>query len=82
MKRKSIAEQWDDFSLRVGLYNVSPIQRQEMRRAFYGGAASILSSLVMGLDEDHEPTEEDMEYISSLHQEMSQFGKDLQAGRA
>jgi len=82
MKRKSISEQWDDFSLRVGLYNVSSIQRQEMRRAFYGGAASILAALVTELDDNREPTEADMEYISSLHREIGKYGEDLRAGNA
>ena len=81
--RKSMAEQWDDFSLLVGLYNMSSVQRQEMRRAFYAGAASIMDAMMVGFDTgDDEPTEEDMQYISSLHEEMTKFGKDIAAGKA
>jgi len=38
----TIAQQWELFSKFVMPNDVPEIQRQEMRRAFYGGAESIL----------------------------------------
>jgi hypothetical protein len=36
--RRRMAEQWDSFARAVLPVGTSPLQRQEMRRAFYAGA--------------------------------------------
>jgi len=82
IKQKSLAEQWQDFAFLTGVAFASNIQRQEMRRAFYAGAASIFDAMMIGLDEDHEPTVADMNYMTSLADEMERFGKDIAAGKA
>lgn len=46
MKSKTIEEEWQGFSTRIfAKMNPSPIQRQEMKRAFFAGAWAILCSL-------------------------------------
>jgi hypothetical protein len=81
-KRRTLAQQWDDFELLVGIYKTSAIQRSEMRRAFYAGAASIIDAMMVGLEPGTEPTDTDLQYITDLTDEMRQFGRDIAAGKA
>ncbi len=38
----TVQEKWDSFSLLVVPKDASPVQRQEMRRAFYAGAEAMM----------------------------------------
>jgi hypothetical protein len=81
-KRKTVAEQWDEFELLTGVFRTSSIQRSEMRRAFYAGAASIFDAMIMSLDPGQEATEADLQYLTDLTNEMTNFGRDIAAGKA
>ena len=60
-----------------------PTQVQESRRAFYGGASSLLNGL-LGLfsKEDREPTAGDMKVMDEVQAELKAFERDVAAGRA
>jgi len=81
-RRLSLEQQWRSFEIMTGVAATSPIQRKEMRRAFYAGASSIMDAIVTSLDPGTEPTDADMEYMDSLTKELSQFASDIAAGRA
>lgn len=81
-ERKTIAEQWEIWRAAVMPPDVHEVQLTEMRRAFYAGATVLLSALTIGLDEDSEPTADDVAYLERLHQEMKQFSRDVGEGRA
>lgn len=81
-KKKSLAEQWTEFELSTGVAATSIVQRTEMRRAFYAGAASFLDAMLHGFTANTEPEQEDHDYLDSLTNEMEQFGRDIIAGRA
>ncbi len=77
----TIASEWKSFDERL-LRGAPPIQKQEMRRAFYAGAQSFLGILMNGLDPDAEPTEADLQRMDALDKELQQFSKDVLAGKA
>jgi hypothetical protein len=81
-KKKSLAEQWTEFELSTGVATTSLVQRTEMRRAFYAGAASFLDAIMHGFTSIEEPEQEDYDYLDSLTNEMEQFGRDIAAGKA
>jgi hypothetical protein len=81
-KKKSLAEQWTEFELSTGVAATSVVQRTEMRRAFYAGAASFLDAMMRGFTQNTEPEQEDYDYLNSLTDEMEQFGRDIIAGKA
>lgn len=81
-ERRSLSDMWRDLEAKTLGPGIGPIQRQEMRRAFYAGAAAWADLMLTGLDEDHEPTDLDLAYVSQLHDELQAFGKAIQAGRA
>jgi hypothetical protein len=57
-------------------------QYQEMRRAFYAGAASYHTLTMTQMDAGEDATDEDMEYMSSLDDELWEFGELVQMGLA
>jgi hypothetical protein len=82
MKRQLMAEQWDEFARKVLPNGVSQIQRQEMRRAFYAGAESILFRVIAALAPESEPTEADLRVMDDLDRELKDFAKAVKDGRA
>lgn len=45
--RRRLAERWDSFAMAVLTKGAPPIQREEMRRAFYAGAQGFLTAQVV-----------------------------------
>lgn len=80
-ERRTLADTYREFS-GVLPKGASEIQRVEMRRAWYAGAAGMFDLMTGGLDADHEPTELDISYVESLFQELQQFARQLEQGKA
>lgn len=80
--RKTVKARFQEFADRI-IQNAAPlVQKVEMRRAWYAGAEAMFGLITTYLDDDREPTELDIAYVDSLHQELLAFGKDLLEGRA
>lgn len=82
MKRQLMAEQWDQFARLVLPKDAPAIQRQEMRRAFYSGAQAILFRVIASFAPESEPTADDLQVMSNLEQELSEFANLVKQGRA
>ena len=82
MKRQLMAEQWDEFDRKILPKDCPSTQRIEMRRAFYAGAQAILFRVIMALAPESEPTAEDLQIMTDLDEELRDFGKLIQQGRA
>lgn len=82
MKRQLMAEQWDQFARSVMPKDAPESQRREMRRAFYAGAQSILFRVIESFAPEAEPTADDLQIMEDLHNELQEFGKLIQQGRA
>jgi hypothetical protein len=67
---KIIETQWNSYLTNVVPPEASESQVSETRRAFYAGAASLFHALVGTMDDDEEPTERDLERVSSIHKEL------------
>ena len=77
----TIAAEWASFEQML-LRGASRIQKQEMRRAFYAGAATFMHLVMTGLDPGSEPTSADEAQIDALASELERFKEDLIEGRA
>lgn len=80
---KLVEEEWKSYVRDVlpqGL-PTSSVQYKETKRAFYGGARSILHSLVKVFGPGAEPTESDMMIMEGVEKELDQFYKDVLAGK-
>lgn len=71
MSERSLATEWSDLRRAMGLHNCSPIQDREMKKAFYAGAAAMLSLTVQISDESDE--EVATSKITALSQEIEVF---------
>lgn len=80
---KLVEEAWNSYVqdvLPAGL-SKSSVQYKETKRAFYGGARSLLDSLVKVFGPGAEPTESDMLIMDGVDEELKQFYKDVVAGK-
>lgn len=77
----SIREQWDSFDVAVVPKGCSALQRQEMRRAFYAGAESVLA-LFFDIGGDHVSEDEGVVRLERFHEECRTFARDVEEGRA
>jgi hypothetical protein len=77
-----IRDQWDSFRSRVIPKHVGAVQRQEMRRAFYAGAAAMLDALMMGLTDGPEAEEPDLVKMEEIAKELREFTDDVKHQRA
>lgn len=82
MKRLLMAEQWDQFSRSVLPPDAPQDQRREMRRAFYAGAQGVLFRVIEKFAPESEPTEEDLQIMQDVHEELQEFAKLVAQGRA
>lgn len=78
IKRRLMAEQWDQFARAVFTGDgYSAVQKEEMRKAFYAGAEAILFRIIQVLAPESEPTEADLQIMSDLNEELQDFGKSV-----
>lgn len=77
MNRKLILEGWNSYRRDVMPKDCGPVQVEETRRAFYGGAVHLFHSLNTILDADSEPTAKDLMQVSAIQQEFEDYARDL-----
>jgi hypothetical protein len=82
VKRKLVSEQWNEFARQVLPPACGMIQRQEMRRAFYAGAESILFRVIQAFAPENEPTDADLQIMQDVSDELKDFATDVKEGRA
>jgi hypothetical protein len=80
-ERKLLDEAWQEFARAVLPRDASAVQRQEMRRAFYGGAFSVLT-LMAALGDDSVSEDQGVKVLDQLHRECHAFNGMVRRGRA
>lgn len=68
-----IAAGWAGFRLICIPPDAPQIQLDEMKMAFFGGAQHLFTSIMTIMDEDHEPTDDDMRKMSLIDTELEEF---------
>jgi hypothetical protein len=61
------------------LLNPTPVEREELRCAFYAGAMHVFRSIMCGLDDGMDETDDDMEKMANMHRELSCFEREFRA---
>jgi len=80
-KDKQVLHLWQTFEAVYIPMNVDDIQRKEMKRSFFSGAHSLFLHMVTTLDPDHEPTVEDLDKMSGIHDELKAYAQACVEGR-
>lgn len=79
-KGKVIEGGWRGLENIWGLIGSPPVQRSEMRKAFYAGAQHVFSSIMGLLDPGlDEPTEREMKVLDDIHKELDAFAVEMKA---
>lgn len=77
MKRQLMKEVWNEFAQKCVPRNASGEQRKQLRKAFYAGAHQIFFRVMDGFAPESEPTEEDLQMVTDLYNELrAEFGGD------
>lgn len=66
------------FRLMVIPQDAPPNQVHEMRMAFFAGAQHLFASLMAVMDSDREPTQQDFQRMTLIHEELEAFRKDFE----
>jgi hypothetical protein len=75
---------WQTMRLMVLPPTASDVQVTEMRKAFFAGAQHLFGSIMAVLDDDGEPSPDDLRRMDLIHAELEGFRKELEreiAGR-
>lgn len=73
---------WQSYRAKVIPPGAPGVQLVESRRAFYAGARALLGSLIAVLGPDQEATESDLAIMDSVQEELDEFRKDVENGKA
>src|SRR4051812_1723558 len=71
--RTSIGETWELYENEIMHPEASEIQRFDTKKAFYAGAAAMFQALNLGLEASQEPTQEDLDNVDPLLDDLSDF---------
>lgn len=74
---KYIEPGWQGYRNVVLPADASDVQLQECRQAFFAGAAILMQSIMQTLDPGTEPTDADLERMSSIQAELDEFGQQI-----
>jgi hypothetical protein len=75
MKRRYMAEQFDDYRRKVIPRDAHPVQVTECKRAFFAGALAIQSVIMANLTPGPDSSPADEEMMMDLTEELEEFGK-------
>lgn len=64
---------WLSLRLACDLHDAPPDQLREMRMAFFAGAQHVFHTIMTIMDDDHEPTNDDMRRVSLINDELTAF---------
>ena len=78
-RTKYIEPAWLRFETMVLPRDASAVQRSEMRKAFYGGAAILFRIITGRLEEGAEPTDADLRMMDDVSAEIDEYGEELDA---
>jgi hypothetical protein len=70
---KTLDAQWSEFAGQVIPVDALPVQRIEMKRAFYGGAHVILSMMFHAVGPESVSEEEGIKLLETWHRECEVF---------
>jgi hypothetical protein len=74
---KHIEAGWQSYLKLVVPAGASPVQISETRQAFYAGAAILMQKIMLIMDEDREPTAQDMKHMADIQAELDEFGQQI-----
>jgi hypothetical protein len=75
--KKRLLAEWNDYRTICVPLNAHATQVEETRRAFYGGAQTLMALVCNAMSDDHEPTPEDIQVMEELDAELKEYLADI-----
>jgi len=72
---------WQAFRLTAIPKNAHEIQLREMKVAYYAGCQHLFACMMSTLDEQEEPTPEDLRRVELIHKELDRWVNELKRAR-
>jgi hypothetical protein len=79
-KERLIELAWLSYQRDVIPRNAPEVQVTESRRAFYAGAQALFHTIINILEPGSEPTDNDLQTMTLIQQELKRFGDQVKAG--
>lgn len=76
---KYIEQGWQSYRKLLVDSGAGEVQIKETRQAFFAGAAVLFHSIMQGLDPGEEETDNDMQRMTDIANELTEFGQKLDA---
>lgn len=73
---------WEGFALKMCPPGTPELQTKMMRRAFYGGAAVLFSTLTKKIDDPTISSQEGAQFMGEINSEIQRFASSIIAGKA
>jgi len=78
-----IAKEWAGFERVIAPPDaIELFQRQDLRRTFYAGWMSAMTSIMAMLEDGDEPTDNELSQMDAIVAELDAFQRDMAAGKA
>ncbi len=77
MANKYIKDGWDSYHKIVVPDDASETQVKDTQQAFFAGAAVLWQSIMLTLDPEAEPTDQDMQRMEDIQAEIDAIGQQL-----
>lgn len=74
---KLIEAGWATMNALVLPADAPPVQRSEMRKAFFMGAQHLYASIMAIMDADRDPTAQDLKRMGLIHNELEAFRMEI-----
>jgi len=75
MNKQLIEDAWISYRKQVITNDAGAIQVKETRQAFFSGAVILWTLILSSLTDDSEPTDEDLELMESIKDELDDYAK-------
>ena len=73
---------WRSFTASGLMMELPPVQRRELRRAFFAGSTALLGIILRQFNHPgKEPTDADMARMRNVQSDLARFARDLAEGR-
>lgn len=72
-----IEQGWNSYRKHVVPADAPEVQVNECRNSYYAGALILFESIFMIMDDDREPTAQDLQRMSDIQAELQEFGAEL-----
>ncbi len=77
MSREIVRAGWLAYSAQFSSPRATPGQSEELRQAYFAGAAILFQTIMATLDAGTEPSKRDLERMGEISKELDAFGQSL-----